>query len=905
MVREVLLWVGLVAAMAASAGNAEDAAFETKPGEVWRLDWSWRWVDVPNTSYVRPVIMAWNAKGAMVYSNAVVNIYKRVFDPKDPAVQKRRQYVRIAGGKDDGPLYCSDSPVSRLPASAHRIGMSVESCGDAAVISDLTTSWTKLEQKDLKTLQRSKSFPVIEEKPADVLDDAALDAVLARREKCVPTLVSDGDRTDLRINGRTVVPKFYKTSASPSPNRYPSVGDAARMGFNVITVNVPLTPFEGYDGVWRPDGSCDVEWVRRELREHLKRFPEGMFMFVITMKPHVGWAEQNPGEILADEKGWFGIYSGCRLKAYREKLAYNPKWEFPMFSLASEKYAVDASKMLETLFSAVETWPEGKAVIGAYVVGGADTQWHDSYDMGGYDENVKYTPLADLSPVMRRRFAAFRRARYGRDDVDVHVPTKEELVAKDRIFYAVHAATLCSDYREFEGRTANELRLALARAIKRASHSRMLVGSYLPNGGTIGYTTVANSFVQELLESPDYDFVAVVPRYLREYVDPIHFPSFYGSAVRRGKLVIGEMDIRSADVGNWGFWAGDFWRGNHDERTFRRKALQVAAAALVQGGGYHAYDMDGGWFATDAAKATWKVVNEMSEHVHGMPQAPETIALVGSERYFDHKAFNGKCLGAVSILRVLPRMALGRIGAPNTHVLVEELLHAEKDNDLPKVVIFNDLSAVTFAQYQELRRRYASDGRVILWGWHPGIFAADGAKIEQDLGLLPDDKIPTWPAFADGKCADPLMKGVRGTVIAAYPSFGYVHLPPVCRIDPGKGWKTLACLKGTDQPALVVRRGADCTEVLSTVPAGFTPQLCRNLLREAGLRPLLETNDLSGYGSGIFYILAQFDGTRRFRLPKGVVPDKVLAGPPFRTDGEGYVVELKRAEMFVLAVRNE
>lgn len=797
--------------------------------------------------------------------------------------------------------------MKKLPASARKIRMYVTSEGDAAKYDNVTFKAAKVEKSQYRTLHSLGQWPVMREDPSKVVSDAELDRILAVRERCVPELSASGDRTELNINGKTVTPKIYKTSAVPTTNRYPSVAAAAKMGFNIVTVNIPFSTFGNDAGIWRPDGSCDTEWVRRELREHLKRHPHGMFMFVLTMKPHVGWAEKTPGEIMADEKGRFGIYSGCRLRAYRDKIEYNPKWEFPMFSYASDKYAADASKMLESLFVAVESWPEGKAVIGVYVCGGADTQWHDIYDKGGFESNLNGTPLADHSPVMKRRFAEYLRTKYGRTDVDAHIPAKDEIVCKGNTYYSTHSArTLCSDYREFEGRSANEMRLALAGAIKRATKGRMLVGSYLPNGGAMGYSAIANSCVQELMESPAWDFFAVVPHYRREYIDPIYFPVFYGSAVRHGKLVIGEMDIRSADVGNYGFWHGDFWRSNHNEKTFRRKAMQVAAAAIVQGGGLHAYDMHGGWYATEAAQATWSAVNSMVDNAHAMPLAPETIAFVGSERYSDFKAWNPLCLGAVAMLREIPRLALARIGAPNTYILAEELLNCKKSTELPKVVIFNDLSAIDFAQYSELKCRYAKDGRVIVWMWRPGIFAEDGAKIDEDLGIVPINEQPAYAAFSDGTNDDPLMKGVSGTILGHYPSFGLTHCAPGGVPDLSKGWKRLANIKGTDVPALAVRRHSGYTEVYSSIQGGITPQLCRNLLREAGMRPLLETDDISGYGSGIFYILAQKDGVKRFRLPDGAVAGNTLEGPAFKAEDNGtYSVPLKQAQMFIVSVKEK
>ena len=101
-----------------------------------------------------------------------------------------------------------------------------------------------------------------------------------------------------------------------------------------------------------------------------------------------------------------------------------------------------------------------------------------------------------------------------------------------------------------------------------------------------------------------------------------------------------------------------------------------------------------------------------------------------------------------------------------------------------------------------------------------------------------------------------------------------------------------------------VRRGAGCTEVYIALPGAVTAQFCRNLAREAGFEPLVESDELSGCGSGIFYMVAQTSGEKRFRLPKRRKPDEVLAGPKFKVAGSGvYSVKMKIGEIFVLAYR--
>ena len=66
----------------------------------------------------------------------------------------------------------------------------------------------------------------------------------------------------------------------------------------------------------------------------------------------------------------------------------------------------------------------------------------------------------------------------------------------------------------------------------------------------------------------------------------------------------------------------------------------------------------------------------------------------------------------------------------------------------------------------------------------------------------------------------------------------------------------------------------------------------------------MESDELSGCGSGIFCMVAQTLGVKRFRLPKGRRPGEVLAGPSFEVLGGGvYSVKMNIGEIFVLAYR--
>lgn len=874
--------------------GAESRTVAVKPGEEWQFDWSWREIRMPSFAYVHPLVTAYDAAGTIVWRAAVGQIQQRTFGPADMAVQRWRVYARVADGGDAGipANYAVSIDKIELPNAARRVTLSVEREGDPVEISEIDCRAMRL---DSPLPPQKDGFPEIKENPQDILSDAALDAVLAKREKCVPRLVREGDRTDLYVNGRRIVPRIYKTAAFAVPNRHPSVTTMSKKGFNIFTVGVNLAPSDrafarSATGIWRSDGSVDTEKVRQELRENLRRFPDGLFMLVFIIQPHVGWGEANPTEILRNDKGQFGIVRGVyQVSEYRDRLEYNwRKDEFPAFSYASEKFAGDVASVMEKVFSELETWPEGKAVIGAYLNAGADTQWLDAFDS---------TQAADMSDVARRRFSEYCKGKYAKTD-ETDIPATSAFFAEDTCHFSEHSPTPMSDYREFLARATTQMKLTIAQGVKRGSKGRILVGSYSPNSGMAGFPLICPSYSSRLIESPDWDFFAVVPDYVREHADPVLSAVFDGSLVRHGKLFVSELDLRSHDVGNWGSWGSEFWRTHHTDETFRRKALYFAVNAVTHGGTYHAYDMDGGMYATSAAQETWRVVNAVAARSKPVRRADESIAFVCGERYWDFQSLARDRLLPYH-LREHPKDALARTGAPWNAYLVDDLL-VDEAADLPKVVYFSDLTTVTPKQFETLRNRFARDERVIVWSYRPGLFAAGGENIERAMGLELAPNGLVGFGFADGGCDDPLMRDVRGTLMSTYSVWGFSH-PQLCVPSPKAGWKTLATFRGTQIPALAVRRHADFTEVYTSHPGGVTPELLRNLLREANLQPLMETNELSGYGSGLFYFVAQSDGEKRFRLPRGRLPGEVLVGPAFRKAGEGvYAVTLRRGAIFIV-----
>lgn len=874
-----------------------DGQHDTTVGDCWQLDWSWRETELVRTAVDHPKLTAWDANGKVVFDREVGRRQQRCYDPNDAAVAKWRVYVQVGTnvtGRTSG--FGTVATVS-LPERTKRFALSVAHRGDQSEISDVVCKAIRVESIPPRPSQR---YPQMDAAGCPVLTDAQLDAVLDAAPRLNPVLRRNGDRVDLVVNGKTVVPRIYKGANRNNANRLPAISIHSQDGFNVFTVcfrldDAPRAVEQESAGIWRADGSCDLGKVRLQLREVLRRNPDAMLMVCLVVSPRAEWGERNPSELFRNEQGQFGVFTGCRVTAFRDKPTFNTfKDEYPAVSYASEKFAQDAAAFLEKLFAGIEKMPEGKKVIGVYVTGGTDTQWLDLFD-----NRVRAEQAADYSDVMKRRFAAFRRARYGTDAVDVEIPPTAAFWDASRQFYSEHGPTVMSDYREFVARTATELKLSMAKAIKRGSGGRMLVGGYSPAGGLEGYPLISVSFTAGLLDSPDFDFFAVVPNYMREHVDPVMAAIYDGSCLRRGKLYVSEMDLRTSEVGHWGIWGSAFWRENHTPETFMRKTLYFAANALTHGGTFHAYDLNGGWFATEGARKAWRRANELAGLVQAMPLGRERIALVGGERFFDFQSLKKeRCLPY--FLREQPRAALACSGVPWNQHLLDDFLKMD-DADIPQVVIFTDLSTITYRQYEQLRARCLKDGRVVVWMWRPGVFSSDGARMEKELGIAPCAAAYGLRGHADGSCGDALMRDVRGTIMPSYPSYRYASVP-LFAASAESGWRTLATFQGTDLPALSVRRSGRGTEIYTSVPGGITPQLCRNMAREAGFSPVVDSDDISGFGSGILYVLAQKNGVKTIRLPRGTMPGKVFCGPAFVAKDDRLEVRLKRGELWIMTV---
>ena len=889
-----------VAVGAFAAGASGVSVAQVAPGDVVMLRCGWDRQSVPLSVYVRPRLFARDAAGKVVWSGNVGAYFQHAVSATPP---HREKWCAAARVSSDDPEAEKESlkrfvpnglAATTLPSATRELELKIVVEGGNFEPKDAETA---IERVEGKMATRGYEFPRLPCEGIAALGDAELDARLAARPKDRIELESVGDRTVARLNGKEFVPRIYKLGEihdADEMRKLPAV--FAKCGFNLFVV-----PF---------DVAADLPGeaarrIRMELRERLRYAPDAHFMLALKAAMWDGWGEANPSEVFRDENGKYGLMRHVLVNEFSDEpktfRGADGAMRRPAFSYASEKFAAAVAGRFSEMIRALDATPEGKALAGVYIGGGLDGQWFDLFD------RVARRVAADYSDAALAGFRAYLKKKYGdAADPDAKIPPTANFWS-EKGHFAEHGHSPESDYREFLAYATTKFTGTLSSAIRDASGGRLLVGGYYSNAGMSGYPKISLAGLAFRFAANDgWDFTAVVPTYAREFSDPVMSSVFNGSFARRGKLYVSELDLRNPEARNWKFWGSPQWRENHTMKTFRIEVLKHVLAALTSGGGYHAYDMNGNWFSTANAMAVWREASAISEAAKPMPIIRDGIAIVGGERYFDFQSFgeqNGRLL-SYALRDNLPRSA-SYAGLPHSTHLADELL-ASPGATLPGVVVFGDISTLGRNAFHTLRQRYARDGRVLVYTWRPGLFAVDGELVEKELGLKPSGAEKARFVVPDDNVDDALTKGVGGRMVASFAPWGVALVDGLVPDGDRGHWKRLAHFEGTDVGAMYVRRARSFTEVYLAHPAALTPALLRNLGREAGFSPLIESDDLSGCGSHIFYFVALSDGRRTFRAPAGYRPGRVLAGPAYRRAGDGgYEVDVNAADIFAVELEKE
>ena len=869
-------------------------AVKVRPGAYVRLDYAWRKLQWNFGSYFLPVMRFTDRAGKLVRDIG--------FDA-----------TNIKGACY--PMFESDSPAGRderidyfnffqVPTNAVAMRLGVMARGNPCKVRIENMAFQYVhDYGDGAGPWFNQPFrPKQIDYPDTGITDEQIKARLLARPVAVPELRRNGDRTDLYVNGERILPGIrhcQRTDESARRGNKRGVQEFKKAGYRIFNVNIVTgehTYADPQDPIWREDGTFDIDLMERKIFKILHEDPDAYVILVCkVMAPHF-WKMQNQGELECDFRGRKRVFLGTEFSdRYTAEYPTTPGEHWTP-SIFSGKYLRDMGAALEEIFRRFEKTLAARAVIGVYVTGGDDCQfrlqrdpWNSPLAERGFREwlREKYRDDAGLAAAWRQPGAKIG---------EVNVPTESE-INPQRQFTSEDGPCRESDFREFCSWACWRNNSAMRGAVKRGA-PRFLVGGYNGSITLTGNEGRGRHAMWRTITDPGFDFLIWLPGYdirRNDMVAPLGLFAYNGSMRLHGKWIVTELDIRNPAQPNltYGLYPLRQWQQRHDYKTFSDFLNFATSCAMAWGGGWHMYPLNRIFYDTPEAMRCIKESAAGAGQAQGRPLGKDRFAMFFDDRatdFFSRSNDHARNIEKPNLFCWPAVDSVWQSGVGFDNYLVEDALNDDFLKIAPNVVVMANAATMKADVIAKVRDRLARDGRILVWMGTPGALSGDGdAAISEALGIGVGRYREERPAVSFGE--DRLVRGVEGFWNGDCRRRSLVFGLSYALDASEGGWAPLAKYAGTDVCAAAVRRSPGRgTEIVIGSSGAARPDLFRNIAREAGIRPCVETDDCFVTGASLAMLGASSGGgMKRVYLPAGVKKMVPLTGQRLYAETADYV----------------
>jgi hypothetical protein len=659
---------------------------------------------------------------------------------------------------------------------------------------------------------------------------------LETRANASAQVVEKNGAMQLQINAAPQPFVFYK---GMQPGEKSGDQEAfGKAGVNLVSVAIQLGQsryaYVPHDEktIWAGNGKINFDVIDEILATTLRRNPNANLILEMWVYPYREWGEENPDDIVRNDKGERGYGIWGNLTGYTDDLekvgtTQNKAWWYPSYQ--SEKWRRDSSAALAAIAQHLKTSPYGKSVVGFFISGGQDLRF-DSF-------------FYDYSKPSQDSFRAWALKKYGTVEKVAAawkqpITTPEQIVVppfntqkmEDGAPYQNPGALL--DYREFKEEGSWELRDGYAGVLKAAIGKPVVTLSY--------NAPVSENFLKT--------------RYLDASGDMSYYPyrnPGYALGWIKGddfklhrKMFLQEVDLRSYvgsrydEIYQMHIGAGDSpveWDAVH------RKLVGVS---LAHGYGWWYYDM-GRYFADPAIHQKIGETMRVAQKVEAMPADNFRADVCVIERDTPSPYLSGR-FTATDFGGDYQDMMLESSGVPfETHYLNDVLNHPGLQNF--KVYVFRQNAFITQEQRRKIKDKLLNKNRTIVWMNDAGYISENGksaAAMSELIGMTieTEEKHARRNAIISD-AANPLTRNVlplqgAGEMLLAIFNTNGNATSFAARSQPfwisDASATALAKYQETGQSAMAVRKMGDWTSIYLAAPQALGPQLLNNIARQAG-----------------------------------------------------------------------
>ena len=699
-------------------------------------------------------------------------------------------------------------------------------------------------------------------------DPARVSASLGAMKPVTFKLVRRAGRMELLLDGKAMSPAIYRRGPHyPCWTRYANFRDAGidLCYFFAMLGEPSALHREGVAGLWRGKGKYDFSKLAEELRVIHAINPRGRVILALCLGTYEGWEKDHPDSLFMNSRGevGYGLTTGKTLyygqEALRQHQAHPNEEFFACPSYYSDAFRKTSVEAVTAVVKYLESAPEGKIVCGIHLVGGADGQF--------FPPDRDATRGEDHSPAAKRAWSAYLKMIYGNDVSrlrkawgndsatfeDPGIPGSRE---RGNDNSGEQPSQRGRDHVLFTSYKMAELRLAVFRAVKRASNGRLMTGCYYPPG------TAGNFHFDSMMRSKDVDFLIDIKR---------ETPA--GSFLLHNKLYIGEVDMRvphcMAPVGNYLF----------DQPTFENIVRRTVSNIVQREGGmYHLFDIGEAYYHKKETSDFFGRVR--AEHDAALADFTVTP---GVGVFFDYQQLAGCSYRAADHLDRLTKYAsrhvLEHSGVPFQVYSVADIFDPRLK--LPKIVFFPLLPEFTQAEIARLRARARETGSVIVWGaWRPRVAASSTDFAGYALSVPGKGALSPLLSVDRGVTGigDGNVMGESYTVSNLGGNFIAYYEKPA-RIAAKPGDKIAAVYAADGRPGLIERRVNGVTEYMNGAPGAFSPDFFRILARRQGAEVLSDSSDVIVLAeNGMLTVICCRGGEITVNIPRGFEVTSSLSG---------------------------
>ncbi|MBU4461052.1 MAG: hypothetical protein KJ579_10820, partial [Verrucomicrobia bacterium] len=203
------------------------------------------------------------------------------------------------------------------------------------------------------------------------------------------------------------------------------------------------------------------------------------------------------------------------------------------------------------------------------------------------------------------------------------------------------------------------------------------------------------------------------------------------------------------------------------------------------------------------------------------------------------------------------KIALWRSGVPWDSYYLSDLDHPARP--AYKVHYFAAAPTLSAAQAAYIRENLQKDGNVLVFTGAAGVASGDAGWLET-LRTLSGMRIRCDPATTAVFRVRALPGGDRMAEGLKDNSPTELRQPMIHADDPAAA--VFGEIAGTGKAGWAVRRFGTWTGIFIAVPGSLTPELVRNIVREAGLVPVGPCGDMTTAGNGFVTLHAMSDGEK-------------------------------------------